>query len=150
MTTYTYQTINPPGSTYTVAESINASGEIVGYYQDSNHVQHGFLDNNGVYTTIDPPDSTNTILDDINSQGQIVGTGGGLGFLYSGGTYTTIHPPGSINGNLYINKVGEIVGTYLDGNGVDHGFSTTMALTQHSIFLALWIPMPCPSMTVAK
>jgi hypothetical protein len=46
MTTYTYQTIDPPGSTYTVAESINASEEIVGYYQDSHHLQHGFLDNN--------------------------------------------------------------------------------------------------------
>jgi hypothetical protein len=28
MTTYTYQTIDPPGSTYTIARSINSKGEI--------------------------------------------------------------------------------------------------------------------------
>jgi probable HAF family extracellular repeat protein len=126
MATYTYQTIDPPGSIYTVADSINANGQIVGYYQDSNHVQHGFLDNNGIYTTIDRPGSTNTVPSDINSLGQIVGVyggGGGGGFLYSHGTYTTIDPPGgAINGNLYINKTGQIVGTYRDGGGVDHGF----------------------------
>jgi hypothetical protein len=60
MTTYTYQTIDPPGSTYTVAESINTSGEIVGYYQDSSG-QCGFLDNNGIYTTIDLPGSSGAI-----------------------------------------------------------------------------------------
>ena len=60
MTTYTYQTIDPPGSTYTIANSINSNGQIVGLYYDSNHVEHGFLDNNGVYTTIDPPGSVYT------------------------------------------------------------------------------------------
>jgi len=56
MATYTYQTIDPPGSTYTVAQSINDNGEIVGSY--SGQTSSGFLDNNGVYTTIDPPGST--------------------------------------------------------------------------------------------
>ena len=36
MTTYTYTTIDPPGSTYTIANSINDEGQIVGFYQDSN------------------------------------------------------------------------------------------------------------------
>jgi probable HAF family extracellular repeat protein len=123
VTTYTYQTIDVPGSTYTVVESINASGEIVGYYQDSNHVQHGFLDNNGIYTTIDPPGSNGgTVLVDINSVGEIIGYGS-RSFLYNHGTYTTIDPPGSAT--VYpasINKAGEIVGSYRDVNGVDHGF----------------------------
>src|SRR5262249_32320415 len=48
-TTYTYQTIDPPGSTYTIANSINSNGQIVGLYYDSNHVEHGFLDNNAIY-----------------------------------------------------------------------------------------------------
>jgi probable HAF family extracellular repeat protein len=98
MTIYTYQTIDFPGSISTAAESINSNGQIVGWYQDSNHVEHGFLDNNGVYTTIDPPGSTGTLPTDINSLGQIVGVyyliGGALGFLDSKGTYTTIDPPG--------------------------------------------------------
>jgi probable HAF family extracellular repeat protein len=101
MTTYTYQTIEFPGSVYTHVDSINASGEIVGYYQNSNHaVQYGFLDDNGIYTTINPPGSIGVISDDINSQGQIVGvyetaSGPQLGFLYDNGTYTTIDPPGA-------------------------------------------------------
>ena len=108
-----YQTIDPPGTTYTIAQGINANGQIVGFYEDSNHTEHGFLDSKGIYTTIDPPDSVETIADNINSQGQIigyyfVGAGPQQGFVYSHGTYTTIAPPGSINGNLYINKVGEI------------------------------------------
>ena len=35
MTTYTYQTIDPPGSTYTIAQSINSDGQIVGFYYHS-------------------------------------------------------------------------------------------------------------------
>jgi probable HAF family extracellular repeat protein len=129
MTTYTYQTIDPPGSTYTIAESINSNGQIVGFYQDSNHVQHGFLDSNGVYTTIDPPDSVETVAVGINSGGQIIGyywtaSGPQLGFLDSKGTYTTIDPPGSATVTPEsINKTGQVVGVYRDRNGVDHGFS---------------------------
>src|SRR6516164_304166 len=102
MTTYTYQTIDPQGSTYTIANSINSNGQIVGLYYDSNHVEHGFLDNNGIYTTIDPPGSVETDATGINSLGQIVGlfefgsgTHPNLGFLYSHGIYTTIDPFGS-------------------------------------------------------
>ena len=77
MTTYTYQTIDPPGSTYTIAQSINSNGQIVGFYYDSQltsgQIEHGFLDNNGIYTTIDPPGSIYTDATDINSLGQIVG-----------------------------------------------------------------------------
>jgi ELWxxDGT repeat protein/probable HAF family extracellular repeat protein len=136
MTTYTYQTIDPPGSTNTVADSINDNGQIVGSYSVGGQTSSGFLDNNGTYTTIDPPGSVGAGATDINSLGQIVGTyqiagGPTLGFLYSHGTYTTIDPPGSltgyhfitINGNLSINKTGQIVGTYRDNStAVDHGF----------------------------
>ena len=50
-----YQTIDPPSSTYTYPTSINDKGQIVGYYVDSNRVEHGFVENNGIYTTIDLP-----------------------------------------------------------------------------------------------
>jgi hypothetical protein len=61
--TYTYTTIDPPSSTYTISigpSSINDKEQIVGEYQD-NGTTHGFLDNHGVYTTIDPPGSIETI-----------------------------------------------------------------------------------------
>ena len=141
MTTYTYQTIDPPGSTYTIANSINSNGEIVGFYQDSNRVEHGFLDNNGIYTTIDPPGSVETVADSINAGGQIigfyfVGNTGQQGFLFSHGTYTTINPPGSnLTDPLSINKTGQIVGYYRDVNGVDHGF-----LYGHGTYTSLNFP----------
>jgi probable HAF family extracellular repeat protein len=69
-----YQTIDPPGSTYTIAQSINDNGQIVGFYLDSNRTEHGFLYNKGIYTTIYPPGSVGTIATDVNSLGQIVGT----------------------------------------------------------------------------
>jgi probable HAF family extracellular repeat protein len=94
-TTYKYKTIDPPGSIYSVANSINAKGRIVGFYQDSNGQEHGFLDNHGIYTTIDPPGSIETIADSINANGQIVGSyfdssgTGAHGFLDNHGIYTT-------------------------------------------------------------
>jgi hypothetical protein len=117
MTTYTYTTIDPPGSIYTIAESINDSGQIAGFYQDSNRVEHGFLDSGGSYTTIDPPGSIETIAESINDSGQIVGVyydttyvTGAQGFRYSGGIYTTIDPPGSHRiDHISINASGQIV-----------------------------------------
>jgi probable HAF family extracellular repeat protein len=128
MTTYTYQTIDPPGSTDTVPESINSNGQIVGYYQDSNRIQHGFLDNNGTYSTIDPPGSVETVARSINAGGQIigyyfVGDTGQQGFFFSHGIYTTINPPGShLSDPISINDKGQIVGDYRDSNGGQHGF----------------------------
>jgi probable HAF family extracellular repeat protein len=40
------QTLQPlvfPGSTYTIATGINYAGTVVGYFADSNSVEHGFL-----------------------------------------------------------------------------------------------------------
>jgi hypothetical protein len=66
MTTFTYTTINPPGSTYatayginnrgqtpgsvqTIAYGINDSGQIIGWYSSSSAThQLGFLDSGGV------------------------------------------------------------------------------------------------------
>jgi probable HAF family extracellular repeat protein len=56
-TAYSYTIIDPPGSTYSFAFSINAKGQIVGWYEDSNAQSHAFLDSGDTYTTIDPPGS---------------------------------------------------------------------------------------------
>jgi len=42
MTTYVYTAIAPPGSTSSVAESINDSGQVAGYYTNSSG-DHGFV-----------------------------------------------------------------------------------------------------------
>jgi uncharacterized membrane protein len=69
-----YETIAPPGSTYSIADSINNSGQIVGFYVDSSGQEYGFLDNRGTYTTINPAGGIQAIPTAINDEGQIVGT----------------------------------------------------------------------------
>jgi probable HAF family extracellular repeat protein len=56
-----YETIDPPGSTYSVAEEINEKGQIVGFFQNSNRQEYGFLDSGGTYTTIQFPGSIQTL-----------------------------------------------------------------------------------------
>jgi hypothetical protein len=57
MTTYTYTTIDPPGGVFIDAMSVNNSGQVAGYIQDSSGHFDGFLDSGGTYTTINPPGS---------------------------------------------------------------------------------------------
>jgi probable HAF family extracellular repeat protein len=126
---YTYTTIDPPGSTYTDSLSVNNAGQIVGSYKDANNIEHGFLDTRGIYTTIDPSNSIETVADGISANGQVIGwyldnTGrGSQGFLYSGGTYTAIDPPGSYSTEpTSINAKGDVVGYYQDSHSLYHSF----------------------------
>ena len=43
---------SPLGTYGTLAAGINDHGQIVGFYVDSNHKEHGFLYSNGTYTTL--------------------------------------------------------------------------------------------------
>lgn len=82
----------------TYLSGINDSGQIVGYYTDSNG-NHGFVDNGGIFTIIADPLGGDTTPLGINNSGQIVGqfmssSSSGLSvsvaFLDNGGTFTTI------------------------------------------------------------
>jgi uncharacterized membrane protein len=83
----TYTTFGVPGSPYTNAFGINASGQIVGSCEDAGGGSHGFLlDVDSTYTTFDVPGSLVTYANGINASGQIVGyygdaVGGSHGFL---------------------------------------------------------------------
>lgn len=67
-----FKQIDYPGSVQTEAFGINAAGDIVGRYEDTHGVQHGFLLRNGFFTSIDSP-GPNTYAWGINSRGEIVG-----------------------------------------------------------------------------
>src|SRR5207244_918500 len=124
MPVYTYTTLDDPlanAPNGTLAQGINASGQIVGSYADAG-VYHGFLYSGGAYTTLEDPLATNgttaapintattsTTLDepatpagrpayDSITAGQLVvcyrdASNHPHGFLYSGGTYTTLDDP---------------------------------------------------------
>src|SRR5262249_35421910 len=58
----------------TVLRSINDSGEIVGYFSDSNKVWHGFLYDGTKFTQLDYPQASAPYAEGISDTGQIVGS----------------------------------------------------------------------------
>src|SRR5215471_6153705 len=76
-TSYTFTTIDVPGTFETVPEGINDAGQIVGFFVVSGTVptSQGFLrDTGGSFTTINVPSAPNaTEPRGINNPGQIVG-----------------------------------------------------------------------------
>jgi hypothetical protein len=129
-TTETFEGVNFPGASQQLATAVNDSGEIVGDYEDSSGVPHGYLQSGGAFTTIEVPFSGATWTEPggIDNSGQIVGywldATTSHGFLLSGGTYSSFDYPGAVftvgNG---INNHGDIVGFYGDTSGVYHGFT---------------------------
>ena len=127
-----------PGATATFAYQLNSSNQSIGYYIDSNGMEHGFTrDSAGVLTyPIDVPDATGTLLLGNNDSNwgvgrytDSLGVTHGLFYItpddiltydYPGTTYT------SLNG---INKDGLICGYYLDDAGLGHGFVLRVNLT---------------------
>jgi probable HAF family extracellular repeat protein len=131
---YVFSTIDDPSGVFaTVANGINARGQIVGTYADASGAQHGFLRSDGHYTTLDDPNAGGanggTVANGINDRGQVVGSyvdGGGAqhGFLLSGGQYTTLDDPNGDGTGTFatgINDSGQVVGLYF-GAGGQHGF----------------------------
>jgi uncharacterized membrane protein len=124
--------IDFPGATFTIATSINASGEIVGRYQSTDGLFHGFTLIDGTFTTIDYPGGISIQAIAINDRGHVAGyyvdAGNRFhGFLLIDGSFTAFDPPDSIatgaNGSLIgINSRGEIAGRYTTNDGRTHGF----------------------------
>jgi uncharacterized membrane protein len=133
-----YTSIIVPGAIYTYTEGINNAGVIAGYYFDTGHNSHGFTWNKGTITTIDYGNGyPNTYLAGINDTGVIVGgygtnmTIGSIvypwehGFLYSSGTFSTFDAPFGdvqVTQPWGMNNKGEIVGGYVDSQGMLYGF----------------------------
>lgn len=138
----TYTTLEI-GAFSTTPTSINSSGDVTGYYLDSNQgPQHGFLRTaGGTVTTFDPPGSVQTSPCGINSSGEIVGFYGTnspvtgqmqYGFLRaSDGTITTITIPGfTLTGLSGINSAGDIAGGVSLVNPATHeGVELSFVLT---------------------
>jgi probable HAF family extracellular repeat protein len=134
--TYSYTALNDPFGVFgTVAQGINDSGQIVGWYETgyfpgtNSGVDYGFLYSGGSYTVLNEPLSpiSQTFAYGINDAGQIVGSyttyGSNHGFLYSGGVYTPIDDPlvtSSIA--VAINDTGQIIGDYTDSKNIGHGY----------------------------
>lgn len=134
----TYTSISVPGSNNTQPVGINKSGVVAGYYYDSSSNSHGFTYDSGTFTTIDYGNGyPMTYLSGIDDAGDVVGGYGAVetinsvdyywqhGFLYSSGTFNTFDAPfGDVQVTTPwgMNNKGEIVGGYVDSQGMNYGF----------------------------
>ncbi len=109
LTAQTYTPIIYPGSIGTIAHGINSLGQVVGQWEDSSGVTHGFIYSAGTYTSFDYPGASTTALYGINNAGDMVGYHDFLiGFFYKAatGTFTATVGVGSDVNNFDFIPVG--------------------------------------------
>jgi uncharacterized membrane protein len=117
----------PAGSLTAVASGINNNGDIVGSYEDSSFLWHGFLLRGTTYTTLDAPDSTDTDAHGIDNKGNIVlnsgaGSCAGCAWLFNGKTYKKINVPGALASFPQgLSNNGDIVYEWMDAGYIVHG-----------------------------
>jgi len=129
--TYTFQTVNYPGDTFTQLLGINNANVIAGYHGAT--VNQGFTYNLGTkaFTNENFPKSVQTQVIAINNKGKTAGfyidsKGTTHGFFAKGGVFSTVDFAGQpFNQTLGANDFGETVGYYstkADGTGPDHAY----------------------------
>jgi Bacterial Ig-like domain (group 3) len=132
-----YGSTNP--GTYVI--SINASGEVAGFYIDGVGAEHGFLrDASGTISTFEAPNAGSgpaqgTLVTGIDAAGDVIGvyadaTNAIHGFVRSASTdtITPIDAPGEGSATYQgtypdaFDAAGDISGSFTDENNVVHGF----------------------------
>jgi probable HAF family extracellular repeat protein len=131
-TTYTVTPFSIDHAVQTNPIAINASGTVVGNWQNVTGGYHSFsMTAAGQVTHIVPPNAANTLVAGINKAGTTVGSfvdtnGARHGFIDAAGTYTQIDVSGAIaTGVSGINDSGTVVGTSIDDNGIITNFTYT-------------------------
>jgi probable HAF family extracellular repeat protein len=126
----TNHTLKVPGATASAVYGVNASGHMVGGFNDTNGSRsHGFLYDGTNFVTLDDPAGSvyGTNATGINDAGVIVGTYNDMGdvphgFLYINGNFNNFDCPNSVGTNAWgINSSGQIVG-FCWYNSTYHGF----------------------------
>lgn len=113
---------------------IGDNGEVAGHVQEKNGAYHGYRWLDGQFTLVEFPGSkTGQFWDsiyDINPAGDLLGAysdarGKQRAFLRRNGVFTTFDVPGSQRTRATaMNSSGQVIGMYVDGGGVNHGFMT--------------------------
>jgi hypothetical protein len=128
-----FSTIDAPGTAFNQLLGLNDNGQNTGYSSTDPAgatLQRAFVEKGGSFNYIDgflPTGTLNNQATDINNEGVISGfymtASVTDGFLLNGTTLTTLRFPGSsFTQALGLNNEGQVVGDYVDGNGVMHGF----------------------------
>jgi probable HAF family extracellular repeat protein len=128
---FKFTTVNVPGATQTFPGGINNAGVVVGGYEDSSQVFHGYILSGKKLTKLDDPKGIGTLCSNLAPDGAIAvvgyyiaSDGTSVGFLYKNGIFTDISGPQGTTASAAfgINDSGAIVGDYTDANGNTHGF----------------------------
>jgi hypothetical protein len=129
-----FTVIDPPDSTLTAPNYITAENLVVGNFEDSHQVNHGFILYRGRYTTFNVPGALATVLSGANSAGEMTGFTCTTDPTCEAPPYEsfTVSPRGEITRfNPFgapssfasgLNPQGTVVGTYTDSSGVTHGY----------------------------
>ncbi len=125
--------------------AINDNGDMMGHWQDTAGVRHGWLVRQGRSSSFDFPGANQTMLDvgAITNAGDIAGAyedprGKAKGFLLRQGSFTPFDIPGSrATTPLRMNASGQIVGRYEDAGGVTRGFLTRVVPASRSQLLTV-------------
>jgi len=124
-----FTSFDPSGSTSTSPNFIDPQGTIVGGYNDSAGVLHGFVLSAGNYTTVDYPSAAGTTLSGINPSGEMSGAYCGTevsclagtfhSFVVSkNGVFTSFDPPSAMSSETsVVIPSGAVVGSYTDISG---------------------------------
>jgi len=134
--TFKFNTTNVPGAVQTYLNNMNNEDVMVGQYEESSGVYHGYMWKKGEKkpTNLDDPKGTVTSAYNINFNGpmKVVGvyiskaTHQHMGFLYDAKTkhFKDIRGPKGATASAAeaINDKGWIVGWYEDASGSYHGF----------------------------
>ena len=139
---------DPAGVNGTFAQGISA-GKIVGYYEDSRYVYHGFLYDGMSYTTLDdtaiaglPNERTWAYgISDDDVVGYYTQSGLNHGFLYDGSSYIPLDDPlagTAFNDGTFAFGISgnTVVGYYTDSSALNHGFIATVPEPASVVLLA--------------
>jgi hypothetical protein len=135
------------GGTVNQILGLNDAGMAVGFYADATGNNHGFTLNQatGKFKPVIPPGGGSVSATGINSSGDVVGivttTAGTSSFLRKGNSFSAFSFPNGSNTQAFgVNNDDQIVGSYLDGSGVMHGF-----LLSHPLTHAKWKSIDDPN-----
>lgn len=133
---YHFRDVKAPAAIQTDTYAVNQSSVIAGDYVDVHNIQHGMILKGSSLTTFDMQGcqtTGNTVGSiaafGINNRGAVVGwcvnatSGHAVAFRGKNGVFTNIAFPQAVGTEAHgINDKGEVVGTYFDSAGQQHGF----------------------------
>ena len=118
-----FKSFDFPGAINTQATAITPSGLIVGRYNSTDGIQHGFTLQNGLYSSVEGPAANFTDVAWANARGDLVGTfhdsRGGHAYVLSHGAFKIIDSPIAALPNIAgfgLSNGGDVVGVLFGDN----------------------------------